>query len=82
MLKSIRRTVTVALVASAGISGVAFASGEYYNGVSAEPAASVDLFQTSGIDAAAPGMRAEARLVATTQSVDHGDYYTGATRPQ
>ncbi len=81
MLKSLHKMVAVAVVASAGLSGVASASGDYYDGVSAEPAASVDLFQTSGIDAA-PATRPAENLVSADQSVDHGDYYTGASRPQ
>ena len=83
MLKSIRTTVAVALVASAGFSGAAFASGDYYDGVSAEPTASVDLFQTSSIESSvAPAVRHAPAVATAGESVDHGEYYTGANRPQ
>ena len=82
MMKSLHNMVAVAVVASAGLSGVASASGDYYDGVSAEQVASVDLFHTSGINTAAPAMRPAQNLIAADESVDNGDYYTGASRPQ
>ena len=81
MLKSIRSTLAIALVASAAFGGAALASsGDYYDGASAEPAASVDLFQTSSIGTQVQVDR-NGTSVVSDQNVDRGDYYQGATRP-
>lgn len=81
MLKSIRSTLAIGLVASAAFGGAALASGEYYDGASAEPTASVDLFQTSSVGTDVQAKRAVGMSAVSDQSVDHGDYYQGASRP-
>ena len=81
MLKSIRSSLAISLVASAAFGGAALASGDYYDGASAETAATVDLFQTSSIGTEAKADRAAGVTAVSDQSVDHGDYYQGANRP-
>jgi hypothetical protein len=81
MLKSIRSSLAIALMASAAFGGAALASGDYYDGASAEPAATVDLFQTSSIGTDAKADRATGMTVISDRTVDNGDYYQGANRP-
>ena len=81
MTKSLTSTFAAALIASAAFGSAALASsGDYYQGSSAQPAASVDLFQTSSV-------RERSIHDGTTfqiagQTPDNGDYYEGANRPQ
>ncbi|MCB5202878.1 hypothetical protein LH464_10390 [Neorhizobium sp. T786] len=80
MTKSLTSTFAAALIASAAFGSAALASGDYYQGADAQPAASVDIFQTSSV-----GERSIQRdgvsVQVANQAVDRGDYYEGANRP-
>ena len=81
MTKSLTSTFAAALIASAAFGGAALASGDYYQGASAQPAASVDLFQTSSVGERSV-QRDDASIQVASQTPDNGDYYEGANRPQ
>ncbi|CAD7026816.1 hypothetical protein REJC140_02421 [Pseudorhizobium endolithicum] len=73
--------VAAALIASAAFGTAALASGEYYQGLYPEAAATVDTFQTSSVREASTAPRQDAAVQVAGETVDHGDYYEGATRP-
>jgi hypothetical protein len=80
--KSLTSTFAAALIASAAFGGAALASsGDYYQGSSAQPAASVDLFQTSSVGERSIQHDGVSFQLAS-QTPDNGDYYEGANRPQ
>ena len=76
MTKSLASTIAAALIASASFGGAALAAGDYYEGASKTTAAShIDRTQTNSI--------ADQRAAqAPDQTVDRGDYFVGATRPE
>jgi hypothetical protein len=80
MTKSLTHAVA-ALIAFAAFGSAALASGDYYQGVYPEAAAAVDTFQTSSIRDASRAPRHDAAVQVAGESVDHGDYYEGANRP-
>ncbi len=75
-------TVIAALVGSAAFGSAALASGNYYPGVSSEAPAAVDTFQTSSIVRQSAVSKDASTVELASQSVDTGDYYQGANRPQ
>ena len=81
-MKTIASTLAAALLASASFAGAALADGDYYDGVSKDRAALVDAAQTGSIrDGLSLGAQQFAQNdVAST--VDNGDYYQGANRPE
>jgi hypothetical protein len=76
MTKSLASAIAAALIASASFGGAALAAGDYYDGASKNAAAShIDRTQTNSI--------ADQRAAqAPDQTIDHGDYYEGANRPE
>ncbi len=74
-MKTIASAFAAALIASASFAGVALAEGDYYEGAS--KAAAVDHISTGSIDQVRQPTSRDNRQFAT----DHGDYYTGANRP-
>ena len=76
--KSLASTIAAALIASASFGGVALAAGDYYEGASENTAANqIDRTQTNSI-----GERDQRFSQSPAQTVDRGDYYEGANRPQ
>ena len=79
MTKSLTSTIAAALLASVTFGGAALAAGDYYEGASQNTVrhSQIDRTQTGSI-----GDRQERTSAAPTRTLDHGDYYTGANRPQ
>ncbi|MBA4784524.1 MAG: hypothetical protein H2046_01995 [Rhizobiales bacterium] len=78
MTKSLASSIAAALIASASFGGAALAAGDYYDGASKNAAAShIDRTQTNSI-----GDRDQRFTQAPDQTIDRGDYYEGANRPQ
>jgi hypothetical protein len=76
MTKSLASTIAAALIASASFGGAALAAGDYYEGVSQNTASQqIDRTQTNSI-----GDQGSAQ--ASAQTVDRGDYFVGANRPE
>jgi hypothetical protein len=73
-MKTITSTLAAALIASASFAGAALADGDYYEGVSKAPA--VDHIQTGSI-----AQHGQQNAQAVPASVNQGDYYDGANRP-
>ena len=77
MTKSLTSTIAAALIASAAFGGAALADGDFYTGASKEATNQLDRVHTSSI-----GDRSYADQQVIAQTVDNGDYYEGANRPQ
>jgi hypothetical protein len=78
MTKSLASTIAAALIASASFGGAALAAGDYYEGASQNTASQqIDRTQTNSI-----GDRDQRFSQASAQTVERGDYYEGANRPQ
>lgn len=77
MTKSLTSTIAAALIASAAFGGAALADGDFYTGAAKEATSHLDRVHTSSIG---DGSYAGQQVVA--QTVDNGDYYEGANRPQ
>ena len=79
MTKSLTSTIAAVLLASVTFGGAALAAGDYYEGASQNNVrhSQIDRTQTGSI-----GDRDPRGSAASAQTVDRGDYYTGANRPQ
>jgi homoserine kinase len=73
-MTKITSAIAAALIASASFASAALAEGDYYEGAS-KASSTVDNVQTGSI---AGGQQNANQIPA---SVDRGDYYTGANRP-
>ena len=76
MTKSLTSTIAAALIASVAFGGAALAGGDYYQGASKDAATHLDRVQTSSV-----GDRGSFTHQEVAQTVDNGDYYEGANRP-
>jgi hypothetical protein len=77
MTKSLTSTIAAAVIASVSFGGAALADGDYYVGASQDTASHIDRVQTSSI-----GERSYVAHQQVAQTVNRGDYYEGANRPQ
>ena len=79
MTKSLTSTIAAALLASVTFGGAALAAGDYYEGASQNTVrhSQIDRTQTGSI-----GDRDQRFTSAPAQTLDHGDYYEGANRPE